>query len=189
MNKKIVISITGLSSLTAFYFYKKRYSVQHNNEPKPKYITRKEVSLHFNNETRIWTSYKDSVYDITDFIKVHPGGEEKIMMVAGGSLEPFWEMYSFHKKEDIVSSLDKYRIGLLDPKDIMDPKNIPNFDFLKKEELWRSPYLKVLQTFPYCAEADETRLFKNFYTPVEDFFIRNHFSVPEQINRRNGVLH
>jgi len=177
MNFKKIIGITGFSTLATYYAYRNDLFF-FKNEPKPIYITRKEISEHYNFNSRIWASYKDSVYDITDFIKVHPGGEEKIMLVAGGALEPFWEMYSFHKKEEIVSSLEKYKVGKLDPKDIINPKDIPNFDFLKKEDLWRSPYLKVLQTFPYCAEADDARLIRNFYTPSEDFFVRNHFSVP-----------
>lgn len=47
-------------------------------------------------ETRIWVAYKDSVYDITDFIKKHPGGSEKIMLGAGSNLEAFYAFYPFH---------------------------------------------------------------------------------------------
>jgi sulfite oxidase len=145
---------------------------------KKKFITRKQISEHYTAEKRIWVTYKDGVYDITDFVKVHPGGEEKIMLAAGGSIDPFWEMYSFHKKDDLYTLLEKYKIGQLDPSEVIDPKDLPNFDFLKKEELWRSPHLKSLQSFPYCAEAYGQRLIKNFYTPIEDFFVRNHFAVP-----------
>jgi sulfite oxidase len=35
---------------------------------------------------------QDGVYDITDFIASHPGGAAKIMMAAGGAVEPFWAM-------------------------------------------------------------------------------------------------
>jgi sulfite oxidase len=38
----------------------------------------------------VWVSFKDGVYDITDFIKRHPGGDYNILMVAGGPLEPFF---------------------------------------------------------------------------------------------------
>ena len=35
-------------------------------------------------------SYEEGVYDITEFLKVHPGGADKIMMAAGGAIDPFW---------------------------------------------------------------------------------------------------
>lgn len=40
------------------------------------------------------------MYDITDFISKHPGGE-KILMAAGGSLEPFWELFAVHKNVQV----------------------------------------------------------------------------------------
>lgn len=141
-------------------------------------ITRREVSGHYTHENKIWVTYKDGVYDITDFIKVHPGGESKLMMAAGGAIEPFWEQYSFHKKGEVEKILENYRIGNLDPKDIIDPKDLPNFDQLKKDEIKRSPYLIPLQTFPYCADCPAERLVQDFYTKEENFFIRNHNTVP-----------
>lgn len=58
--------------------------------------TASEVASHDTCEKRIWVCYKSGVYDITDFISKHPGGD-KIMMAAGGSLEPFWELFAVHK--------------------------------------------------------------------------------------------
>ena len=37
------------------------------------------------------------VYDVTDFISQHPGGE-KLLIGAGGPIEPFWALYAVHKK-------------------------------------------------------------------------------------------
>ena len=37
------------------------------------------------------------VYDVTDFIAEHPGGE-KLLIGAGGPIEPFWALYAVHKK-------------------------------------------------------------------------------------------
>jgi sulfite oxidase len=54
-------------------------------------------------------------------LKAHPGGSDKLMMAAGGSIEPFWEMYSFHKRENIYSLLDKFKIGTLHEDDRMTP--------------------------------------------------------------------
>ena len=44
--------------------------------------SRKEVGEHYNKENRVWVTFEDGVYDITDFIESHPGGTKKIMMAA-----------------------------------------------------------------------------------------------------------
>jgi sulfite oxidase len=62
---------------------------------------RAEISKHRTLANKVWVSYEDGVYDITQFLKVHPGGAEKLMMAAGGAIEPFWEMYPFHKKDTV----------------------------------------------------------------------------------------
>ena len=43
-----------------------------------------------NPNRRIWMSYGGNVYDVTEFIANHPGGSEKILMAAGGAIEPYW---------------------------------------------------------------------------------------------------
>lgn len=42
-----------------------------------------EVRKHITFETGIWSAYNDSVYDFTDFVHRHPGGDEKMIMAAG----------------------------------------------------------------------------------------------------------
>lgn len=39
---------------------------------------------------KVWVTYKDGVYDLTTFAKNHPGGSDKLLMAAGGPIEPFW---------------------------------------------------------------------------------------------------
>ena len=43
-----------------------------------------------NPNKRIWMSYGGLVYDVTEFVANHPGGSEKILMGAGGAIEPYW---------------------------------------------------------------------------------------------------
>ena len=62
---------------------------------KPQKYSIEEVKKH-NNKNDIWVTYKGFVYNITNFIDRHPGGEEKIMLAAGGSLEPYWNIYKQH---------------------------------------------------------------------------------------------
>jgi sulfite oxidase len=36
---------------------------------------------------------------------MHPGGSDKLLMASGGPIEPFWQQYPFHKKDDIYALL------------------------------------------------------------------------------------
>lgn len=71
----------------------------------------KDVSNHATKEDRIWVTYKEGVYDITDFVDDHPGGDI-IMMAAGSAVDPFWMMYGVHKQAEILELLETYRIGI-----------------------------------------------------------------------------
>ena len=66
----------------------------------------------------MWVTYKNGVYDITDFIPKHPGAKN-IMMAAGGSIEPFWSIYAVHNNNsEVYSLLEQYRIGNLTEADV-----------------------------------------------------------------------
>lgn len=41
-------------------------------------------------------------------------GGDKILLGAGGSVEPFWALYAVHKSEHVLKLLEKYRIGKYD---------------------------------------------------------------------------
>lgn len=49
------------------------------------------------------------------------------MMAAGGSIDPFWEMYPFHKVDVVKDLLKKYKIGGLHPDDQMRPEDLVDF--------------------------------------------------------------
>jgi sulfite oxidase len=51
---------------------------------------RTDVNKHRRAADGVWVTYGDGVYDITEFLKIHPGGADKVMLAAGGPLEPFW---------------------------------------------------------------------------------------------------
>lgn len=75
----------------------------------PEYST-SEIVKHDNKVTGIWVTYANGVYDITKFVDKHPGGD-KILMAAGGALEPFWLLYAVHNQESVLQLLEEYRIG------------------------------------------------------------------------------
>ena len=62
---------------------------------------RAEVQQQARVAKRVIVTYKEGVYDLTEFAINHPGGAEKLLMARGGPIEPFWEMYPFHKEENI----------------------------------------------------------------------------------------
>ena len=64
-------------------------------------FTLQDVSKHDSESKRVWVTYKHGVYDITDFIPKHPGAD-KIMMAAGGAVEPFWNVYAVHKVYNLI---------------------------------------------------------------------------------------
>ncbi|EFJ47861.1 hypothetical protein VOLCADRAFT_81306 [Volvox carteri f. nagariensis] len=141
--------------------------------------TREEVAKHKTPRDRIWVTYKEGVYDITEFVEMHPGGLSKIMLAAGGSVEPFWALYQQHRKPEVLGILEPYRIGTLeggaaaaasaaaaaavDPY-ASDPARHPSF--IPRSER------------PYNGETPGTLLAASPITPNEIFFVRNHLPVP-----------
>jgi len=45
-----------------------------------------QVSEHNSEETRVWVTYKEGVYDVTDFVPKHPGGDF-VMLAAGQAVD------------------------------------------------------------------------------------------------------
>ncbi|XP_074641752.1 sulfite oxidase-like [Tubulanus polymorphus] len=135
-----------------------------------------EISKHRSKETGIWVTYAGEVFDITEFVDKHPGGD-KILLAAGGALEPFWEMYAVHKESGIVRMLRKYRIGQINEADLK--KNvIRNSNDPYANEPKRHPALNINSNKPFNAEPPTELITDNIITPNEIFFIRNHLAVP-----------
>ncbi|CAO4387016.1 unnamed protein product [Caenorhabditis nigoni] len=132
-----------------------------------------EVKKHGKDADRIWVTYKDGVYDVTDFISMHPGGD-KILLAAGAAVDPFWALYSQHKTAEVLEILEGYRIGRLDVKDV--PK--AELDAFSNDPE-RHPALLVRNAKPFNAESPPSLLTDHFYTPNELFFVRNHLPVPD----------
>lgn len=132
-------------------------------------------------KNRIWVVYRHGVYDITQFIASHPGGT-KILLAAGKSIEPFWQLYAAHNHEDVHKILERLRIGNLREEDVA------TLDKLRKERYGDGPYsrdparhpaLKINSSMPFNAEPPPELLMQSFITPNELFFVRNHLPVPD----------
>ncbi|XP_048379537.1 sulfite oxidase, mitochondrial [Stegostoma tigrinum] len=162
-------SITELNSLTVSAL---------GNEVKPtnSIYTRQDVAKHKTLADGVWVTYKTGVYDITKFVDLHPGGD-KIMLAAGGAIEPFWAMYAVHNQEHVYSILEEYRIGELSLED--QKQTIVDVDDPYGNEPPRHPVLKVNSLKPFNAEPPLELLSENYITPNEIFFKRNHLPVPD----------
>ena len=136
-----------------------------------------EVAEHKTAQSGVWVMYGDGVYDITGFLELHPGGHDKLMLAAGKSLEPFWEVYSVHEYEEIYSTVEEWRIGNVAQMDRGKNKQIDGGNLYANEPI-RSPMLFSIMKTPFLGEAPMTLLANSFLTPNHLFYVRNHFPVP-----------
>lgn len=151
------------------------YKIWHSTERKdlPTYKL-EEIQKHNNMEAGIWVTYGIGVYDITAFIPKHPGSD-KIMLGAGSAIDPFWAIYQQHNSKEILTLLEKYRIGNISPEDEVTTDDMGS---PWANEPKRHPVLKPASERPFNAEPPITLLAENFYTPNEFFYVRNHLPVP-----------
>lgn len=75
-------------------------------------FSQEEVTKHRSVQDGVWVTYKGGVYDITEFVNMHPGGD-KILLAAGGALEPFWALYAVHNQEHVLEILSEYKVGII----------------------------------------------------------------------------
>ncbi|KAL3419115.1 oxidoreductase molybdopterin binding domain-containing protein [Phlyctema vagabunda] len=118
-----------------------------------------------------------SVYDITDWIEAHPGGEV-ILRAAGGSIDTYWSIFTIHKKQDVYDILEAYKIGEIDEADLVNGK-VPaeSIDDPFVSDPDRDPSLRTLTARPCNAETSSNGL-SHFLTPNKMFYVRNHMWVP-----------
>ncbi|KAL0126811.1 hypothetical protein PUN28_005289 [Cardiocondyla obscurior] len=150
-----------------------------------KTYTLEEVGRHDSKQNRIWVIFGRGVYDITEFVDKHPGGPSKIVMAAGGSIEPFWSIFANHNTPEIQSLLESMRIGNISEEDAKSNEN-DLYDPYENEPA-RHKVLKINGSKPFCAEPSSPLLVESFITPVDFFYVRNHLPVPK-IDLKNYTL-
>jgi cytochrome b involved in lipid metabolism len=77
---------------------------------KQKY-TMNEVSNH-DKKNDCWIIINNMVYDVTNFLDIHPGGKSMIMMVAGKDATEYFE--ELHNKNILDEVGKEYMIGELE---------------------------------------------------------------------------
>ena len=82
-------------------------------------IRRKDIERHKDASTGVWMTYRDGVYDVTDYVAGHPGGDETILLAAGGRIDGYWHCYTVHHKAEVYETLELLRIGNVHPDDVI----------------------------------------------------------------------
>uniref|UniRef100_A0A8C6V922 sulfite oxidase n=1 Tax=Naja naja TaxID=35670 RepID=A0A8C6V922_NAJNA len=127
-------------------------------------FTREEVARHQNEANRVWVTYGSEVFDVTDFLELHPGGKSKILLAAGGALEPFWALYAMHEQDHVQEILREYKIGELSPEE----PPLPSPDDPYANDPPRHPALRVNTLKPFNAEPPPELLRNHLPVPVVD---------------------
>ena len=137
-----------------------------------------EVRSHGASAEQRWVVKGNKVYDITDWIPNHPGGEV-ILRAVGGVIDKYWDIFTIHKKQDVYDILEQYYVGDIDPRDLTDGK-VPESDVENpfQHDPARDPALIQHSSQPCNAETPLEGL-KNFITPNNFFYVRNHLWVPK----------
>ncbi|KAK1487923.1 hypothetical protein CABS01_12798 [Colletotrichum abscissum] len=138
-----------------------------------------EIRKHDAKSGSPWVTQGDKVYDITDWVAAHPGGDV-ILRAAGGSIDPYWNIFTIHKSPHVYEILQQYLIGFIDSDDLVDGKPAAQeIEDPFKHDPTRDERLITLTPKPRNAETPVEGLADSYLTPNELFYVRNHMWVPQ----------
>lgn len=92
------------------------------------------------------------------------GGSSKILLAAGGSVEPFWALYANHQQPEVLALLEEHRIGNLTKGE--ETLAVANMEDPYANEPRRHPALTVRSQKPFNAEPPPALLVENYITPT-----------------------
>ena len=138
-----------------------------------------DIRQHDGKSGNPWITSGDKVYDITDWIDAHPGGKV-ILEAAGGSIDPYWDIFTIHKTPYIYEILEQYRIGFIHSDDLVDGKPaVQEIEDPFQKDPPRSSRLRTITAKPYNAEPSAEDLSSSSITSNDLFYVRNHMWVPQ----------
>eukprot|EP00049_Salpingoeca_infusionum_P013216 m.246811 g.246811 ORF g.246811 m.246811 type:complete len:623 (+) comp15387_c0_seq1:179-2047(+) len=140
-------------------------------------FSRDEVARNNDPSTSFWVTWQQGVYDVTEFIEQHPGGD-KILLAAGANLEPFWSLYRQHLTPDVQNILEEYRIGSLSAAEAAAGASAFDENDPYKNDPTRHPALLVHKRKPFNAEVPRTLITNSYITPASLYYVRHHHPVP-----------
>lgn len=146
-----------------------------------------EIQQHDAHSPEPWVTSGDKVYNITDWVAAHPGGKI-ILLAAGASIDPFWEVFSIHQAAYVREILEQYVIGFIDAADLVDGKApAATVEGLFKNDPVRDARLITHTSTPRNAETPSEALAESLLTPNELFYVRHHMWVPVVGEGLDGV--
>ncbi|TPX15274.1 uncharacterized protein E0L32_004551 [Thyridium curvatum] len=154
-------------------------SVIDNRDPSLPRFRLADVKKHDASSPEPWVTSGDKVYNITEWIPAHPGGEV-ILRAAGSSIDPYWDIFTIHKTQYVRDILETYLVGFIDVADL-DEHGQPRRESIEDpfaQDPARDPRLLTLTQKPRNAEPPGQELARDFLTPNELFYVRNHMWVP-----------
>lgn len=167
----------GFAAIVALYPSQTAYADAPANSSVTKRIRLAEVKQHGRGAEQKWVVKGTKVYDITDWIPGHPGGDV-ILRAVGGTIDKYWDIFSIHKKQDVYDILQTYYVGDLDPQDLVNGK-VPSdeIDDPFQTDPTRDAALLMRSAKPCNAETPADSL-GTYITPNSKFYVRNHLWVP-----------
>lgn len=149
-------------------------------------FTRTAVSKH-NTRKDCWVILKDNVYDVTDFLDSHPGGDDLILEHAGGPVDDIMADGDSHEHSKAAyGMMEEFRIGrMLDGRDV---QGIEDTDFVQpndfrpaetdvKADLQQNKFLDLDQAL--IPQMWNARFSKQFY--LEQVHIPRHRKHPARL--------
>lgn len=150
-----------------------------------------EIRKHNGDSPNPWVIHGNKVYDITDWVPAHPGGDV-ILRAAGGSIDRYWDIFSIHKNQYVYDILAQYLIGYVHADDLTpDGKKPAISDDVQdpfSNDPQRHPDFITHTEKPRNAEPPGSALDGSFLTPNDLFYVRNHMWVPTVDNPDEHTL-
>jgi sulfite oxidase len=159
----------------------------HKEDVSVRQIRLADVKKHDASSGQPWVTKGNKVYDITNWVGAHPGGEV-ILRAAGGSIDPYWNIFAVHKQQYVYDILEQYLIGEINPLDLVDgqvPADGVDDPFVSDPV--RDARLRTLTDRPRNAETPGEGL-SEFLTPNGLFYVRNHMWVPEVEEAKHRLI-
>jgi len=164
-------------------------------DEKPEYTAEEVAKNNGKDGKPVWMTYSGTVYNVTSFVRNHPGGMERILLAAGGPVEAHWHLYRQHFSSDLpMTLLEPLAVGTLreidqDAVDDMMEQMMENEKDPYEDEPERlgvpvgpkarsKTVLKVHSDAPMNAEVPEHILTRSYLTPNHLYYMRHHHPVP-----------
>lgn len=154
--------------------------------------TRDEVAKHTTDDS-LWCIIDSTVYDLTDFLEAHPGGESVLRQVAGKDATR--EFYNLHRHE-VLTKYKRLGVGTVagEKPQIVTPKpgdlsQVPYAEPLWLAEPFKSPY--YTESHKKLQKAVRVWVDEELFAEAQECETTGRFVSQEMIERMAelGILH